>query len=62
LLGPEAPLLHAAKPDSGYRNDKASYRAAIDILARGRVAGLLEPTPEQEKGFQAHRRSLPCHL
>jgi len=41
LLGPLAPLLHAAKPDSRYRNDKASYRAAIDILARGRVAGLV---------------------
>jgi hypothetical protein len=42
LLGPDAPLLHASKPDSQYRNDKASYRAAIDILARGRVAGLIE--------------------
>jgi len=41
LLGPDAPLLHASKPDSQYRNDKASYRAAIDILARGRVAGLI---------------------
>jgi hypothetical protein len=41
LLGPGAPLIHASKPDSQYRNDKASYRAAIDILARGRVAGLI---------------------
>jgi hypothetical protein len=41
LLGPDAPLLHASKSDSQYRNDKASYRAAIDILARGRVAGLI---------------------
>ena len=41
LLGPSAPLIHASKPDSRYRNDKASYRAAIDILARGRVAGLI---------------------
>ena len=41
LLGPAAPLIHASKPNSRYRNDKASYRAAIDILARGRVAGLI---------------------
>jgi hypothetical protein len=41
LLGPDAPLLHASKPNSQYRNDKTSYRAAIDILARGRVAGLV---------------------
>jgi hypothetical protein len=34
------PLLHASKPGR-YANDKASYRAAIDICARGRVAGLL---------------------
>jgi hypothetical protein len=37
LLGPSAPLIHASKPDSRYRNDKASYRSAIDILARGRA-------------------------
>jgi hypothetical protein len=41
LLGSNAPLIHASKPDSQYRNDKASYRSAIDILARGRVAGLI---------------------
>ena len=41
LLGPNAPLIHAAKPDSRYRNDKSSYRAAIDILARGRVSKLI---------------------
>jgi hypothetical protein len=41
LLGPDAPLIHASKPDSRYRNDKASYRAVIDILARGRVAELI---------------------
>jgi hypothetical protein len=36
-----APPLHASKPDSVYRNDKTSYRAAIDILARGRITGLV---------------------
>jgi hypothetical protein len=41
LLGSRAPLIHASKPDSQYRNDKNSYRAAIDILARGGVAGLI---------------------
>jgi hypothetical protein len=41
LLGPSAPLIHASKPDSRYVNDKDSYRAAIDILARGRVDGLI---------------------
>jgi hypothetical protein len=41
LLGPNAPLKHASKPNSQYRNNKSSYRAAIDILARGRVAGLI---------------------
>jgi hypothetical protein len=35
------PLVHASKPDSHYANDKASYRAAIDICARGRVEGLI---------------------
>jgi hypothetical protein len=34
------PLLHASKPGK-YANDKNSYRACIDICARGRVAGLI---------------------
>jgi hypothetical protein len=41
LLGANAPLLHASKPDSRYENDLASYRAATDILTRGRIAGLI---------------------
>jgi hypothetical protein len=39
LLGPDAPLKHASKPDSIYRNDKQSYRALVDLLARARIAG-----------------------
>jgi len=39
LLGPDAPLIHASKSNSKYRNDKTSYRATIDVLARGRVEG-----------------------
>ncbi len=39
LLGPNAPLKHAAKPDSTYANDAKSYRTLCDLLARGRVEG-----------------------
>jgi hypothetical protein len=39
LLGPGAPLKHASKPDSTYRNDRKSYQALTDLLARARVAG-----------------------
>ena len=41
LLGPEAPLRHAAKPGSRYINDKTSYRSLTDLLARGRIDGLI---------------------
>ncbi len=33
------PLIHASKPDSRYANDKASYRALVDLLTRARLAG-----------------------
>jgi ParB/RepB/Spo0J family partition protein len=36
------PLRHAAKPDSVYGNNKESYRAAIDLLTRGRLEGLIQ--------------------
>ena len=39
LLGPDAPLTHASKPGSRYRNDKASYRKITDLLTRGRLEG-----------------------
>jgi ParB-like nuclease domain len=39
LLGPDAPLKHASKPDSRYENDKDSYKTLTDLLARGRVEG-----------------------
>ena len=39
LLGPEAPLKHASKPDSRYVNDAKSYKTLTDLLARGRVEG-----------------------
>ncbi len=37
LLGPDAPLTHASKPDSRYINNKASYRSLTDLLSRGRI-------------------------
>jgi hypothetical protein len=39
LLGPDAPLKHASKPDSRYTNDLKSYRSLCDLLARGRIEG-----------------------
>src|SRR5262249_35631551 len=41
LLGPNAPLRHASKPRSRYRNDKASYKDLTDLLARGRLEGFV---------------------
>jgi hypothetical protein len=41
LLGDNAPLTHASKPDSRYVNDKGSYRKLTDVLARGRIGGLI---------------------
>ena len=41
LLGEDAPLIHVAKPDSQYRNDRDSYRAAMDVAARARIRGIL---------------------
>ena len=41
LLGPDAPLKHASKPDSKYVNDLNSYKAICELLARGRIAGLI---------------------
>jgi hypothetical protein len=41
LLGENAPLTHASKRNSRYDNDKASYRKLTDLLARGRINGLI---------------------
>jgi hypothetical protein len=41
LLGESAPLTHASKPASRYINNKASYRSLTDLLARGRINGLI---------------------
>ena len=41
LLGEDAPLTHASKPDSRYVNDKASYRKLTDLLARARIDGVV---------------------
>ena len=41
LLGPDAPLRHASKPSSHYINDQTSYRSLTDLLARGRIDGLI---------------------
>ena len=35
------PLIHASKPTSTYANNIESYKAAIDLIARGRQAGLI---------------------
>jgi hypothetical protein len=35
------PLLHASKPESIYRNDLTSYRAAVDVCMRARLEGLI---------------------
>lgn len=37
----DPPLIHASKPASRYRNDKASYKALCDLLTRARLAGLV---------------------
>jgi hypothetical protein len=37
LLGPNAPLLHASKPNSQFQNNEKSYRAVLDVLCRGRL-------------------------
>ena len=42
LLGPDAPLKHASKPNSRYVNDAKSYAAVIDVTTRGRLAGLFD--------------------
>ena len=39
LLGENAPLKHASKPASRYGNDDKSWKAVIDVVARGRVEG-----------------------
>ena len=39
LLGLNAPLKHASKPKSKYRNDKDSYQKLISTLTRGRTEG-----------------------
>jgi ParB-like nuclease domain len=41
LLGSAAPLKHASKPGSAYINDKKSYQSLCDLLARGRIEGLV---------------------
>jgi ParB-like chromosome segregation protein Spo0J len=35
----DPPLKHASKPDSGYANDLASYKALTELLTRARLAG-----------------------
>jgi hypothetical protein len=39
LLGPDAPLKHAKKPDSLYKNDRKSYASLCDLCSRARVEG-----------------------
>jgi hypothetical protein len=35
----DPPLIHASKPGSRYKNTKESYKAAIDVITRARLAG-----------------------
>jgi hypothetical protein len=35
----DPPLKHKAKPDSVYRNDRASYQTLTNVLTRGRLSG-----------------------
>jgi len=35
----DPPLKHKAKPDSAYRNDRASYQTLTNVLTRGRLSG-----------------------
>jgi hypothetical protein len=42
LLGPDAPLKHASKPDSKYVNDIESYKKLISVLSRGRTEGRIQ--------------------
>ena len=35
----DPPLIHASKRSSNYRNNKESYKAAIDLIARARLVG-----------------------
>jgi len=37
----DPPLIHASKPGSRYRNDRASYKSLVDLLTRARHAGLI---------------------
>jgi hypothetical protein len=50
-----APLIHASKPASTYRNDIASYRALTDLLTRGRLAGFIswESIGDETRSFTA---------
>jgi len=41
LLGEDAPLTHASKSNSRYRNNIASYRSLTDLLARARIAEII---------------------
>jgi ParB-like chromosome segregation protein Spo0J len=38
----DPPLIHASKPNSIYRNYINSYKALVDLLTRGRLAGLID--------------------
>ncbi|MCG3180935.1 MAG: hypothetical protein BIFFINMI_03300 [Phycisphaerae bacterium] len=37
----DPPLRHAGKPDSAYRNDKASYKSLTELLTRARLVDLV---------------------
>jgi hypothetical protein len=38
----DPPLIHSAKPESRYRNDKRSYAALIDLVTRARHEGYID--------------------
>jgi hypothetical protein len=37
----DPPLIHARKPQSRYKNTVQSYKAAVDLIARARLSGLI---------------------
>jgi hypothetical protein len=57
LLGPDAPLTHASKPDSKYINDPNSYKKLTNLLTRARLAGFVswEAIDDETRPVMEHR-------
>jgi hypothetical protein len=57
LLGPNAPLTHASKPNSIYINDAKSYKKLTNLLARARLDGSIpwEAIGDETRPVKVHR-------